>query len=188
MSHFSLSSLLLPLALCLVLGPHLIAAQSPANGNLIAKACEQANHKDFCINLLKSDRSSSKADLRGLAFIALHLAEKNASATALFLRDTLSKPEGDSDAVQQALLDCYEHYITAVELLEDSTSALVSDIYNDVAKFAKAAVADLDTCDASVKGLKAGSATEVANKNRDIRQLINTALTIAHVAATSKAH
>lgn len=191
MSPLSLS-FLFPVALCLVLRPHLIVAQSPSpspspDGNLIAKACEQANHKDFCIELLKSDRNSPKADLRGLAYIALRLAEKNATATSYFIQQTLSKSENESDAYQQALLDCSEHYITAVELIEDSISALVSGVYIDVAKLAKAAVADLDVCDASVKE-QGNNAVNVVNKNLEIRQLINTALSIAHVAASAKAH
>ncbi|KAL3531494.1 hypothetical protein ACH5RR_010816 [Cinchona calisaya] len=185
MSRFSVS-FLLSIALCLVIRSQLIVAQSP-DGNLIAKACEQANHKDFCISLLKSDRNSAKADLRGLAYIALRLAEKNATATSLFIKETLNKSDRESGTYQQALLDCSEHYITAVELIEDSISSLVSDVYNDVAKLAKAAVADLDACDESVKE-QGGNAVTVADKNLEIRQLINTALSIVHVSVSTRAH
>ncbi|XP_027178154.1 cell wall / vacuolar inhibitor of fructosidase 2-like [Coffea eugenioides] len=197
MSPFSLSFLLLPLALFLVLGAHPIAAQAPApspssNANaLISTACEQANHKDFCIHVLKSDRNSPTADIKGLAYIVLRLAEKNATATSLFIKQKLnSLGQIKSDLIQQSLMDCADHYITASELVEDAISSLVSGIYNDASQLAKAAVADLDSCDAGIKEYKDSSpnALEVVNKNQLIRQLINTGLTIAHVAATAKAH
>lgn len=195
MAGFS-RSILFPVALCLALQAHLLVAQDPAPavpaapaatpsaapGGLIAKACEQANHKDFCIILLTSDKNSQTADLRGLAYIALRTAEKNATATSLFIKQQLDKPEGGADG----LSDCGERYISAVELIEDSISALVSDQHNDVNNFAKAAVADLVTCDLSMQG-QGGGVVEVVNKNNDIRRLINTALTIVHVAASQTA-
>ncbi|CAI9105395.1 OLC1v1004306C1 [Oldenlandia corymbosa var. corymbosa] len=190
MSRFS-RSIMLPIVFCLVaFQAHLSLAQVqnippttapvPAGG-LIAKACEQANHKAFCINLLNSDKNSQGADLRGLAYIALRLAEKNATATSLFIKLTLNKPEA---AGSDGLTECSELFVSAVELIEDSISSLVSDKYDDVNNLAKSAAAELDTCDGSLQG-QVGSALEVANKNRDIRLLINTALTIARVAAAS---
>ncbi|KAI5680472.1 hypothetical protein M9H77_01699 [Catharanthus roseus] len=177
-------SFLLIFALCfsLIEAQLIPSPPGPTDNNLMDKACSSSQDKAYCLNLLQSDRTSPKADMKGLAFIALRTVEKNASATSLFIKETLDKPEIDlQPGIEDALSDCDGHYLNAIELVEDSINALVSNAPDDVTKFMKAAVADLDGCDASVKG-QGNAAAEVASKNVDLRKLIDTSLSVFQVS------
>lgn len=203
---------LLPLTLCLSLHPHLnsaatnnaaapapttlnnaAAAAAPttlnnstknATSSLIEKACSGSRNKAFCLSVLKSDPGSKTADLKGLAFIALQAASKNATKTSvkiqLWLNDTEAEP-----ALDDALRACDQAYIDVVDQIGDSVNALVSGANGDVQTWMKAAVADIDTCDGGVKGLTVTHAVELTKKNRTLRQLCNTALGIVRVLAHS---
>ncbi|KAI8522649.1 hypothetical protein RHMOL_Rhmol13G0012700 [Rhododendron molle] len=203
---------LIPLTLCLSLHPHLTsaatnnaaaapttlnnaAAATPtptalnnstknATSNLIEKACSGSRNQAFCLSVLKSDPGSKTADLKGLAFIALQAASKNATKTSvkiqLWLNDTEAEPTLDD-----ALRACDQAYIDVVDQIGDSVNALVSGANGDVQTWMKAAVADIDTCDVGVKGLTVTHAVELTKKNRALRQLCNTALGIVRVLAHS---
>lgn len=201
---------LLPLTLCLSLHPHLTsaatsnAAAAPTTlnnaaaaaptalnnstknttSNLIEKACSGSRNKAFCLSVLKSDPGSKTADLKGLAFIALQAASKNATKTSvkiqLWLNDTEAEP-----ALDDALSACDQAYIDVVDQIGDSVNALVSGANGDVQTWMKAAVADIDTCNGGVKGLTVTHAVELTKKNRALRQLCNTALGIVRVLAHS---
>lgn len=182
-------SFLLSFVVCSRLQTHLALAQpspsqspSPSCSDLIEQGCKSSPDKNFCINLLRSDPSTPNADLIGLLFIALNNVEKTAAHTSLSIKVTLDNPETDMEpAVQDALNDCDEHYSTLIDLVEDSINSLVSNAPNDFTKYMKAVVADLDGCDACVKG-QGGAATQVADRNDDLRKLIKTALSIYQVS------
>lgn len=180
-----LASFLLSLMVCFRFMGHVdVVAKpttSPSSSNLIKKACQNSADKRFCINLIRSDHTSPKADMKGLTFIALNNVEKNAAATSLSIKVTLDNPETDMEPdVQDALNDCNEHYMTLIDLVEDSVNALVSDVPSDVTKFMKAVVADVDSCDAILKG-QGGAASQVAARNQDLRKFINNALSVFQV-------
>lgn len=187
-----MSSLFVSFLLIFVVSSHPASAQpiqSPSPrpssySNLIQKACQKSTDKNFCINLLRSDRSSSNADMKGLVFIALHSVQKTAAATSLSIKVTLDNPETDMEpAVQDALNDCDQHYLTLIDLVEGSINSLASDNNNsdEFYQFMKAVVADLNGCDSGVKR-QDGAAAQVAARNQDLRKLINTALSIFRVS------
>ena len=175
---------LLHLTLCITLHPHLIVAQQNFGSSLITKACERSAHQDFCLNVLNADPNSQTADLKGLAFNALRYTSTNVTDTSVFIKQSLSNTADLDPIVEQALSDCNDVYLSTVDLIDDSINALVSNAYPDVDKWVKAAVANIDTCEASVTN-KTGSALEVSHKNRILRQLCNTALSVVHVLANN---
>ncbi|KAF5931395.1 hypothetical protein HYC85_032268 [Camellia sinensis] len=185
---------LLPLTICLSLvaaqrtttlavaqtnGTATATTTSPAS--LITKACGASQRKDFCVALLNADPNSQKADLKGLAFVALKAASKNATDISAQIKLLLNGTDV-APTVDDGLTNCDKAYHDVVDQIEDSISALVSNTHKDVENWMKAAIADIDTCEMGVKG-QTELAVELSRKNRVLRQLCNTALGIVHVVA-----
>ncbi|PSR89525.1 Pectinesterase [Actinidia chinensis var. chinensis] len=181
MSPISGLFFLLPLTLSLSLTTAVATNQTNAT-SLISKACSRSLHADFCLSLLNSDPNSKYADLKGLAFIALKAASKNATATVATIKALLNDTSDAGPTVDDGLRSCDQVYGDVVDQIEDSIDSMVSGAYNDVGTWMKAAIADIETCENSLQGQK-GDALEVSQKNRILRQMCNTALGIVHVLA-----
>lgn len=139
-----------------------------------------SQRKAFCLSVLKSEPNSKNADLKGLGFIALKAASKNATTILVKIQTWLNDTEAEP-AFDDALSGCDDSYLDVVDQIGDSINALVSGANGNVQTWMKAAVADIDTCDAGVKGLTTAHAVELTQGNRVLRQLCNVALGIVHV-------
>lgn len=144
--------ILLPLALCLTIQPFLTlaqqvpAAQANVNGNdLVKRVCEQSDDKNLCYATIGSKPDIQKANLNGIAIIALRVASDNAKDAWKSMQKKMKEPMIDP-AVQQCLWDCAEQYINAVEQLEDSIAATLSNSYTDVHTWVEAAMAAAQQC------------------------------------------
>lgn len=185
MSRFFLT-FLLPFVICSLIITFHANARSIPNVDLIEQACKNSADKTFCVNLLRSDHTSREADLQGLAFIAMKNVEAAATATSLSIKVSLDNPEIDTEpGVEDALADCSQHYLSLVELVEDSISAVVSNSRKDAKNFAGAVVDDLNACDASVRGI-GGAAAQVAERNKDLHKLIDNAASVVQVSQSSQ--
>uniref|UniRef100_A0A5B7A1K6 Putative pectinesterase inhibitor n=1 Tax=Davidia involucrata TaxID=16924 RepID=A0A5B7A1K6_DAVIN len=184
MNPMSSFFLLLPFALCLTFQPHLIVAkqqqqqQQSNNGtsSLIARACENSSHKDFCVSVLES--FPKNADPKGLVFTALRVAAKNATETWIHIKQYLSEKSYDP-AVEQGLMDCEERYVDAVQQIDNAVIDLSVKAYQNIDKWVKAAITDIDTCEGEVQG-QADKASEVSHNNHTLRLLLNAALGVFH--------
>lgn len=197
MKMSSLFASLLPLALCLALlghsgvaahGGHHAAtnASAAANAttaakasttNLVDEVCAKLKRKDLCVLSLQSvPEVGSATDIGVLAIAALRFATTNASDTSAHIQSLLNDTSLAPD-VQQGLSDCAEHYVDAVEQLDDSLAALTVKAYGDVQTWVQTAIADADTCEAVFQQVATGQDL-LSHRNQIFRQLCNNALGI----------
>ena len=120
--------------------------------SLIQKVCTFSATRNLCIEVLSSDPyKSPNANLRDLAIISLRVAATNASGilgeTKILIDDDKLSPD-----VQQGLSDCKETILDAESQLEDSIAAIMVDSKAETQLWLKAALAAIDTCDASIPG------------------------------------
>ncbi|KAE9598238.1 hypothetical protein Lal_00003986 [Lupinus albus] len=160
------------LALFMVVMSHQTGASEFNKGKtLINNLCNLSPTKDLCIQVLSSDETSSTADLRDLAVIALRVAASNASSiltdAKMLIDDVKLNPK-----VQQGLSDCKENILDAVDQLEDTTAALLEDDNSQTQKWLKAALAAITTCDASIPG----DDDVLSVKSAQFRKLCNIAI------------
>ncbi|XP_014498997.1 pectinesterase inhibitor-like [Vigna radiata var. radiata] len=141
------------LVLCMVAMAHQATALETLKGkNLIQKVCTLSATRNLCVQVLSSDPlRSPNADLKDLAIISLRVAATNASGilgeTKMLIDDDSLSPD-----VQQGLADCKETILDAESQLEDTIAALLIDAKTDTQIWLKAALAAIDTCDASIPG------------------------------------
>lgn len=175
-------SLLLPLTiLFFTIHPHHTIAIQSTSTDLIAKVCMHSAHKDICIASLESEPASQKADLHGLALIALRLATSNATDTSTYIIQSLKNATIDP-VIEQCLSDCSEHYLGATEQLDDSLAALTARGYGDVNTWVKAAIADAQACEDGFKEQGVNSSV-LSHRNNMFKQLCNNALAAIHLLA-----
>ena len=120
--------------------------------SLIKKVCTLSATRNLCIEVLSSDSyKSPNANLKDLAIISLRFAATNASGilaeTKILIDDDKLSPD-----VQQGLADCKETILDAESQLEDSIAAIMVDSKSETQLWLKAALAAIDTCDASIPG------------------------------------
>ncbi|WVZ23661.1 hypothetical protein V8G54_002205, partial [Vigna mungo] len=115
---------------------------------LINKVCSDSPTKNLCVQVLSSDTLKSP-DLKDLALISLRVAATNASGILADTKILIDDDELDPD-VQQGLADCKENILDAESQLEDTIAALMVNSENDAQRWLKAALAAIDTCDASI--------------------------------------
>ncbi|ESW35123.1 hypothetical protein PHAVU_001G208800 [Phaseolus vulgaris] len=119
---------------------------------LISKVCTLSPSRDLCVEVLSSDKiRSPTANLKELAIISLRFAATNASD---ILADAKTLIDDDSlePSIQQGLADCKENILDAESQLEDTIAALLIDSEADAQRWLRAALAAIDTCDASIPG------------------------------------
>ncbi|KAK9714499.1 hypothetical protein RND81_06G099100 [Saponaria officinalis] len=111
-----------------------------ANDDLIRKTCKTTKYTDLCISSLKSDPTSSKSDLKGLATIMVNVGILNATDTYSYLSTQLQNTT--SDATMRKVLElCTLKYSYANDSLKSSMDDLLVENY-DYASMHVTAAAD----------------------------------------------
>ncbi|GKV22141.1 hypothetical protein SLEP1_g32032 [Rubroshorea leprosula] len=175
-------SLLFPLAFCLSFLPLLNAADANATAKLIEKACKDAEYKDLCIQSLQADEASKDSDLRGLVLLAIRLAGANGSDTLDYIKKIQNDTSESEPAIDQCLNECWEHYLSAVEQLDDSIAALLAEASNDVKTWVEAAIIDAESCEDALKEYP-GKQSVILERSTIFRRLCSNALAINKVWA-----
>lgn len=158
---------------------HQTAAAKELKGKkLIEKVCADTPDKAACIKVLSSDPTSAKASLTDLAMMSLKMAAANATGILTDAKMMIDNPDLDPD-VQQGLADCKETLLDAEGQLEDTVAALLSGAKHDAQLWLRAALAAIDTCDASIPGAD----DVLSKKSVGFRQLCNIALAISKALA-----
>ncbi|RZC21811.1 uncharacterized protein LOC114405562 [Glycine soja] len=164
------------LVLFVVVVAHRAAASQDLKGKkLINKVCTIAPSRDLCVQILSSDPiRSPNADLKDLAVISLRVAARNASGILSDTKMLIDDDNLDPD-VQQGLADCKETILDAESQLEDTIASLLVGSDTDAQVWLKAAVAAIDTCDASIPG----DDDVLSVKSAMFRRLCNIAIAIS---------
>ncbi|WVZ04571.1 hypothetical protein V8G54_017917 [Vigna mungo] len=151
--------------LCVVVMAHQVVALNLLNENLITgketllkgkllinKVCTKSPTRDLCVEVLSSDPLvSPTANLKDLAIISLRFAARNASGILSDAKILIDDVNLDPD-VQQGLADCKENILDAESQLEDTIASLMIGLKSEAQRWLKAALAAIDTCDASIPG------------------------------------
>ncbi|KAL2323667.1 hypothetical protein Fmac_028046 [Flemingia macrophylla] len=158
-------------------------AQAPGTGGdaatnlkgmeLIKTICEERGNEELCIKVLSSDPISSIATLQDLAMISL----KVAGSYAKDILDDAKRMIDDPDLtpqMQQGVSDCKENLLDAESQIQDSVASILNNDKLDAQKWLKAALAAIDTCDASIPG----DDDILSRRSVQFRQLCNIAVAI----------
>ncbi|KAK7379001.1 hypothetical protein VNO80_04452 [Phaseolus coccineus] len=152
----------------------LIGEETLRGTSLINKVCTLSPSRDICIQVLSSDPlKSPNANLKDLAIISLRFAATNASDILTDAKILIDDDNLDPD-IQQGLADCKENILDAESQLEDTIAALMVDSEVDAQRWLKAALAAIDTCDASIPG----DDDVISVKSAIFRKLCNIAIAI----------
>ncbi|XP_020231784.1 pectinesterase inhibitor [Cajanus cajan] len=164
----------LAMVLCATALAHQTYAQETKGKELINKVCTISPNRDLCVNVLSSDPNRSPdADLKDLAIISLRVAAKNASGMLTDAKRLINDASLNPN-IQQGLADCKETILDAESQLEDTIAALLVNSNTDAQVWLKAALAAIDTCDASIPG----DDDILSVKSTVLRKLCNIAISI----------
>ncbi|QCE13474.1 hypothetical protein DEO72_LG11g468 [Vigna unguiculata] len=145
--------------------------------SLIQKVCTFSATRNLCIEVLSSDPyRSPNANLRDLTIISLRVAATNASGilgeTNILIDDNKISPD-----VQQGLSNCKKTILNAETQMEDSIDALKVDSKGEIQLWLKAALAAIDTCNASIPGDEDILSVEIVA----FHKLCNIAITVTNL-------
>lgn len=161
-------------AIFLILVHHEAVAQESKGTDLINKVCDQTTNKTLCMGVLTSDPTSKFATtLKDLAMISLKVAASNASNIITDVKMMIDDPDLDP-GVQQGLADCKETLLDAEGQIEDTVASILANDKKDAQVWLQAALAAIDTCDASIPG----DDDILSKRSVAFRQLCNIALAI----------
>ncbi|CAJ1969763.1 unnamed protein product [Sphenostylis stenocarpa] len=118
---------------------------------LIKSVCEDRGNKELCVEVLSSDPSSDNATLQDLAMISLKTAAENASGILVDAKRMIDDQDLEP-GIQQGLADCEENLLDAESQIQDAIASILSNDKRDAQMWLKAALAAIDTCDASIPG------------------------------------
>ncbi|KAL2345435.1 hypothetical protein Fmac_006720 [Flemingia macrophylla] len=162
------------LVLCTIILTHQTIAQEIKGKELIKKVCTTTPNRDLCVDVLLSDPDRSPdADLKDLAIISLRVAAQNASGILTDAKRLINDDNLNPD-IQQGLADCKATILDAESQLEDTIASLLDDSNTDAQVWLKAALAAIDTCDASIPG----DDDILSVKSVVLRKLCNIAISI----------
>ncbi|KAM3357072.1 hypothetical protein P3S68_023786 [Capsicum galapagoense] len=202
---------LIPLAffICLTLQLRIVKGRvqiQPINNNVppnVAKAC---NNNNECISWLQADRSKDdldslqKADLKTIGFLALKKIEQEATNVSTVVRmKLLNDSDKLSPDTQQALSDCNDHFIPAIELINDAVDATVNNAFEDAINYYTIAITDFEVCYPRLKAMRTSNEVdvgdyvdhhiaEVANARNNLVKFIHIPLDVLKVVAASSPH
>ena len=163
------------LAICVIVMAHQSAAEEAKGPDLIKKVCQASDTKDLCLKVLFSDPQKAQiADVKDLAIISLKVAAANASGILTDVKKLIDDADLNPD-IQQGLADCKETILDAEGQLEDTIAALLEDADSDAHRWLRAALAAIDTCDASIPG----DDDVLSVKSANFRKLCNIAVAIS---------
>ncbi|KAG6778552.1 hypothetical protein POTOM_014889 [Populus tomentosa] len=136
---------------------------------------------------LESNPDSKQANLQQLGIIALNLASTNATNTSSYIKTTLLSNKTLGPVNEQALEDCSDQYLDAIQQLDDSLAALLANATNDVRTWVRAAVADVESCENGFKKKVPGQHMLLSSRNAVFRQLCNNVLVINKLLSRTSA-
>lgn len=110
------------------------------DANLIQKTCKTTKYYNFCLQALKSDPTSFKADTKGLALIMVGIGLANSTATSSYLSSQLLSTKSD-EITKKVLKDCANKYTYSGDALQASVQDLAAESY-DYASMHISAAAD----------------------------------------------
>ncbi|XP_057999144.1 pectinesterase inhibitor 6 [Hevea brasiliensis] len=152
---------------------------------LVEQVCDYSHNKANCIEGFGSEPESEQANLQQLRIMALKLASKNATDTALYIKRMLKDASTLDAATKQALIDCAEQcgvdvnqQLASKSILHDGfVAALLANAQHDVYAWVSAAITDVDSCE---YGFNENGSQDflLAARNAMFRQLCNNALAI----------
>ncbi|KAK4356816.1 hypothetical protein RND71_022426 [Anisodus tanguticus] len=169
----------------------------------LVKAC---NNNNECISWIQKDRSKAdldslqKADLKTIGFLALKKIEQEATNVSITVRLKLLNNSAQlSSDTQQALSDCNDHFIPAIELIDDAVDATVNGAFNDAINYYTTAITDFEVCYPHLKAMRTSNAVdvndyvdnhiaEVANARNNLVKFIHIPLDILKVVAANSPH
>ncbi|GMH15814.1 hypothetical protein Nepgr_017655 [Nepenthes gracilis] len=116
------SYFLAPLALLFILS----AILAKGDDTLITKTCKNVTYSDLCISTLKSDPSSAKADVKGLASIMVRFGHAKASSIRSYLK-ALVYNKATKGALKETLQFCLTRFSYSVRELRVALHKLSKD-------------------------------------------------------------
>ncbi|XP_004507480.1 pectinesterase inhibitor-like [Cicer arietinum] len=161
-----------------VLFPENLFSHKGKTSDLIKKVCDQTPNKDLCLEVLLSEPTSEHATLQDLAMISLKVAASNATGILTDVKMMIDDPDLDP-GIQQGLADCKETLLDAEGQLEDTVAAILGNSKRDVQLWLQAALAAIDTCDASIPG----DDDVLSKRSVAFRQLCNIAVAVSKILA-----
>ncbi|MCD9558555.1 hypothetical protein HAX54_015960 [Datura stramonium] len=169
----------------------------------LAKAC---NNDNECISWIQTDRSKAdldslqKADLKTIGFLALKKIEEEATNVSITVRmKLLDNSVQLSSETQQALSDCNDHFIPAIELIDDAVDSTVNSAFNDAINYYTTAITDFEVCYPRLQAMRTANSVnvddyvdnhiaEVANARNALVKFIHIPLDILKVVAANTPH
>ena len=164
-----------------ILPPSAAPSLAPTGDDLITRTCARTVYKELCVETIGADPDSREADLAGLASIAIKIAMTNGSVIYSHISELL-KATNYQPFTQQCLNDCSEHYMDAVDQLEDSLAAIDAKGFNDVTTWVQAAMTDAESCEDGFND-EAGHPSMLTDRNTIFNQLCSNALALANLLA-----
>ncbi|XP_014499351.1 uncharacterized protein LOC106760434 [Vigna radiata var. radiata] len=151
----------------------IVAAEELRGKELIKDVCKTRGNCELCLKVLSSDPGSPEASLTDLAIITLQAAAENASCILVDAKSMIDDPSLEP-AIQQGLADCKENLLDAEMQIQDTIASVLSNDGRDALLWMKAALAAIDTCDASIPG----DDDILSRRSVTFRQLCNIAVAI----------
>ncbi|KAH7842499.1 hypothetical protein Vadar_006004 [Vaccinium darrowii] len=149
---------------------------SLSTSDLISEICSKTQNPSLCLQALRSDPRSARADLKGLALISIEIAKTNAIQTKSNLIAKLSK-EATSPALKERYDQCAETYGDTIDNLKVARTALNSRDIDTFTVRASAAFDGPDTCDDGFEGPPAEPA-QLRGANKELEGLCSIVLAI----------
>ncbi|KAK6125599.1 hypothetical protein DH2020_040659 [Rehmannia glutinosa] len=99
------------------------------NPDLIQQTCKNTKYYDLCVSSLKSDSSSPKANIKGLALIMVKVGMANATATNTYLSSQMLSVRNDT-VMKKVMKECADKYGFANDALQSSVQDLSAEFYD----------------------------------------------------------
>ncbi|KAM7276746.1 hypothetical protein ACFE04_018612 [Oxalis oulophora] len=162
--------------LCISL-PLITLADEPTGEQLVLKLCSLTNNTQLCLSSFDTVQFDiQNANATGITLFSLKLASKNASAISMLIKTVLIDQTLEP-SIQQALEDCSDYYVDAVDLINDAVVALLANAYRDVQTWVLAAVIDVNVCQDALKNYNGAMEKDLSNKTKIFLHLCGNGLT-----------
>lgn len=149
-----------------------------ADSNLITDLCKHCDDPKLCLSSIQTRPESGEfaATTNQIEIIAISAASANASSTSAYIKEMLSR-EDLEPATEATFEDCQKNYQDAVEQLDDSISAMLTDAHADVDVWLNAAISAIKSCSNELES-GAGNDAELSQRNLVFLKLCKNALVI----------
>ncbi|CAI0541466.1 unnamed protein product [Linum tenue] len=101
-----------------------------ADTTLIETTCKTTKHYDLCLSSLKSNTTSSTADVKGLALIMIGIGTANATSTSSYLTSQLPAAAASTTATKAVLKECADKYTYAGGALQGAVDDVGMEEYD----------------------------------------------------------